>query len=121
MGPASFVSKGGNRYYILFVDDYTRFTWVYFMHHRSQLLSYYHSFVVMVHTQFSTSIKTFRFDSNGEYMSQAFCSFLSSEGTLPQLSCPGAHPQNGIAERKHCHILETARALLLGAYVPLQL
>ena len=33
-GPALFVSKGGNRY-ILFVDDCIRFTWVYFMHHRS--------------------------------------------------------------------------------------
>ena len=88
------------------------------MHHRSQLLSHYRSFVAMVRTQFSTSIKTFRSDSGGECISQAFRSFLSSEGTLPQLSCPGAQPQNGVAERKHRHILETARALLLGAYVP---
>lgn len=72
----------------------------------------------MVHTQFSTSIKTFRSDSGGEYTSHAFRAFLSSEGTLPQLSCPGAHPQNGIAERKHRHNLETTRALLLGAYLP---
>ena len=72
----------------------------------------------MIHTQLSASIKTFRSDSGGEYTSQAFRSFLSTEGTLPQLSYLGAHAQNGIAERKHRHILKTACALLLGAFVP---
>ena len=118
MGPTPFISKGGNQYYVLFIDNYTRFTWLYFIHHRSQLLSLYRSFIAMVRIQFSASIKTFRSDSGGEYTSQAFRAFLSSEGTLPQLSCPGAHPQNEAAERKHCHILETACALLLGASIP---
>jgi hypothetical protein len=45
----------------------------------------------MIHTQFSTHIKTFRSDSGGEYLSDTFCQFLTSEGTLAQLSCPGAH------------------------------
>jgi len=71
----------------------------------------------MVHTQFSTSIKVFRSNSGGEYVSDALCQFLASEGTLPQLSCSGAHTQNGVAERKHRHLIETVIATMFIAWL----
>jgi len=88
------------------------------MKHRSELRSIYESFVCMIHTQFFAPIKVFRSDSGGEYLSDTFRQFLASEGTLAQLSCPGAHAQNGVAERKHRHLIETARTLLISSFVP---
>jgi hypothetical protein len=74
-------------YYVIFIDDYSRYTLIYFMKKRSQLFSIYQSFVRMIHTQFSSIILIFRSDSGREYLSTVFRQFLSFEGTLAQLSC----------------------------------
>jgi transposase InsO family protein len=82
---------------------------------RSEVLSIYKKFAAMVHTQFSTPFRVFHADSAGEYISHSLRAFLAEEGTPAQFSCPGAHAQNGVAERKHRHLLEMTRALMFAA------
>jgi transposase InsO family protein len=101
-----------------FIDVFSRRTWIYFMKHHSETFSIYRNFSTMIRTHFDTSICVFHVDSAGEYLSDALHQVLAEQGTLPQFSCLGAHAQNGVAERKHHHLLETARAFMIAISVP---
>ncbi|KAI3678432.1 hypothetical protein L6452_37724 [Arctium lappa] len=117
-GPAPHSSMGGARYFVIFIDDHTRFTWIYLMKYRSELPKIYMMFARMINTQFSKSIKILRADNAMEYKESSLLSFLQSQGTLSQYFCPGTSSQNGRAERKHRHILDTIRTLLVSAKCP---
>jgi hypothetical protein len=88
------------------------------MKHHSEALSIYKNLSSMIHTHFDTPIRVFRADSTGEYLFGALCQVLAEQGTLAQFSCPSAHAQNGVAEHKHRHLLETARALIIASSIP---
>ncbi|RVX03278.1 Retrovirus-related Pol polyprotein from transposon TNT 1-94 [Vitis vinifera] len=72
----------------------------------------------MIQTQFSSKLRVLRFDNGGEYVNQCFRTYFKHHGLVHETSCPQTPQQNGIAERKHRHILETARALLHEMHVP---
>jgi len=63
-------------------------------------------------------IKFFRCDLDGEYTSNKFCELFVLDGTIHQISCVDTLKQNGVAKRKHRHIVKTARSLLLSTFVP---
>ncbi|KAJ9548276.1 hypothetical protein OSB04_020819 [Centaurea solstitialis] len=117
-GPAPYPSMGGHRYFVIFNDDHTRFTWIYLMKHRSELPQLYINFARMIQTQFSKPIKILRADNAMEYKESSLIAFLRSQGTISQYYCPGTSPQNGRAERKHRHILDTVCTLLVSAKCP---
>lgn len=114
------MSTSGFTYYVLFIDDYSRFTWVYPLKHKSEVFSKFLAFKAYAEKQFSTSLQVFRTDGGGEYCSNSFANFLTQHGIVHQLSCPHTPSQNGVAERKHRHIVETTIALLHQSFLPLK-
>ena len=72
----------------------------------------------MIETQFNRTVKVFRLDNAQEYNDKSFLSFLDSNGTLLQRFCPYTSQQSGRAERKHRHILNVIRTLLISASLP---
>jgi hypothetical protein len=66
-GPSPIYSIGGSRYFVVFVDDYSHYSWVFLMRSRDELLNIYRNFANMVKTQFSKTIKVFRSDNAREH------------------------------------------------------
>jgi len=117
-GIAPVISHEHYRYFVTFIDDFTRFTWVYFLRSKSEVFSVFKALLALVETQFSAKIKILQSDSGGEYMSNEFQFFLQSHGIISQRSCPFTPQQNGVAERKNRHLLDVVRTLLLESCVP---
>uniref|UniRef100_A0A2N9FKW8 Integrase catalytic domain-containing protein n=1 Tax=Fagus sylvatica TaxID=28930 RepID=A0A2N9FKW8_FAGSY len=117
-GPSPTATVGGSKYFVIFVDDFSRYTWIYLMHNRSELSQIYRTFAQMISTQFSKTIKIFRTDNAMEYRDSQFLDFIHTQGTIIQRSCAGTSQQNGRAERKHRHILDSVRAFLISASCP---
>jgi transposase InsO family protein len=74
-GPITPASFGGQRYFIIFIDDYSEKCWVYFLKEKSETFETFKRFKVMVEKNIGTYIKFLRSDRGGEYLSNNFKNF----------------------------------------------
>lgn len=131
-GPMQVESKGGSKYMLTFKDDYSRYTTVYFVKHKSETLSKFQEYVNAVEKQTGQGIKTLniyadedevktiRSDNGGEYNSKNFDKYCAEKGILHEFTNPYSPQQNGVAERLNRTIMESARSMLYKANLPLQ-
>lgn len=115
-GPAPLLSLNGNRYFVLFVDDCTRFTWIYFMSQKSQVLYYFKIFQTMIKTQFNASIKELQTYWGGEYCTMS--TLLQQQGIKHRVPCPHTPSQNGMVEHRNRTIQEKGLTLLAQSCLP---
>uniref|UniRef100_A0A251TUQ9 Putative zinc finger, CCHC-type n=1 Tax=Helianthus annuus TaxID=4232 RepID=A0A251TUQ9_HELAN len=117
-GPSPVVSVDNYRYYVAFVDDHSRFCWIYPLRLKSEFYKVLTIFMKFVQTQFSRKIKVFQSDGGTEFVNHNVRSLFEENGTFHRLSCPYTPQQNGRVERKHRHIVETGLAMMFNAKLP---
>jgi len=73
-------SFGNSKYFILFIDELTRITWIYFLSKKAQVFYVFKKFVNLVETESGYKLKTLRFDNGKEYTSKQFDKFCEDFG-----------------------------------------
>lgn len=103
-------------YYVIFIDDCTRFTWYFPLRLKSDFLQCFIDFHKFVQTRFDKQIHIFQSDGGGEFSSEVFDSCFRHNGVYHQMSCPQTPEQNRRAERKHRNITELGLTMLFNSF-----
>lgn len=111
-GPMRTDSIGGSRFFLTFIDDFSRKIWVYFLKAKSEVFEYFKTFRTFVEKQSGKSIKALRSDCGGEYTANHFQEYLKQNGIHHQYTTRYTPQQNGVAERKNRTVMEMARCML---------
>ncbi|KAL4367990.1 hypothetical protein GQ457_05G026520 [Hibiscus cannabinus] len=112
------LSLGGNKYFILFIDDFTRMTWVYFMKEKSQVFKVFKKFKALAEVQSGCKLQKLISIRGKEYTSTKFDLFCEDEGIEHQLTVGYTPQKNGVSERKNRTVMEMARCMLMEKNLP---
>ncbi|XP_073115021.1 retrovirus-related Pol polyprotein from transposon TNT 1-94 isoform X2 [Elaeis guineensis] len=117
-GPMNTPSWNKSRYFLLFIDDYSRMCWMYFLIQKSEAIEKFQKFKAIVEKESEHMIKILRTDRGGEFLCNDFDSFCKKNGIRRQLTVRHTSEQNGVAERKNRTVVEMARSMLQGKMLP---
>ena len=120
-GPIIPSSFGKNKYFLLFIDDFSRKTWVYFLKEKSEAFVSFKKFKTHVEKESNYKIQALRTDRGGEFTSKEFNEFCDTNGIRRLLTVSHSPQQNGVVERKNRTILEMARSMLKSKEMPKEL
>ncbi|GMF33539.1 unnamed protein product [Phytophthora fragariaefolia] len=112
MGPVRTVSKGGAKYVLTFVDDYSRYVVAYFMKTKSEVANKLKGFKAFYENQWGERLKCLRSDNDTEFVNKTFTELCRRNGIMHQRTVPYSPQQNGVAERMNRTIMEKARSML---------
>jgi hypothetical protein len=111
-GPIAYISIDGSKYCLVIVDDYSSFTWVFFLQEKSQTQETLKRFLRRAQNEFGLRIKKIRSNNGTKFKNSQIEGFLEEEGIKHEFSSPYKPQQNGVVERKNRTLLDMARTML---------
>ena len=112
------LTRGGNRYIITFIDDFSRYAYVYLLKNKSDAFDKFKEFLLEVENQFGKKVKQIRSDRGREYESTGFNSFVQLLGIIHETTPPYSPASNGVAKRKNRTLIGMTNAILIDSGAP---
>nr|GFB26731.1 putative ribonuclease H-like domain-containing protein [Tanacetum cinerariifolium] len=106
-------------YCLVITNDYSRFTWVFFLATKDETRPILNTFVTSLENQLSLKVKVVRSDNGTEFKNFDLNQFCELKGIKREFSVPKTPQQNGIAERKNRTLIEAARTMLADSLLPI--
>ncbi|KAJ9552804.1 hypothetical protein OSB04_016849 [Centaurea solstitialis] len=119
-GHVNIQSMGGKRFTLVIVDEYSRYTWVFFLRAKSETPQLIISFILRMEKYNQITIHSIRSDHGTELKNSVLDELLVSKGISQNFSSVRTPQQNGVAERRNRTLIEAARSMLIEAHLPSQ-
>lgn len=120
-GPMPTTAIKGERYFVTFIDEKSRYLKVYPIKSRESVGEVFEEFKHFVENQTGKRIKCVRTDNGAEYKGGKFASVIKSSGIKHELTVPGSPHQNGMAERMNLTLINQVKCMLEEAGLPYDL
>lgn len=114
-GPVKVQSRGGKRYIIVVVDDYSRYTWVRFLRSKAEAAELLINLINQIQNQFGSKVAGIMSDHGTEFENSTLDGFCAENGIHQNFSAPRTPQQNGVVKRKHRTLVEIGRTMLIDS------
>lgn len=115
VGPMPVSSLSGQKYFVTFIDDFSKKLHAYAMKQKSEVFELFVVFHKLAEKQTGKKIKVIRSDNGTEYVNKQFEKFCEDHGIIHQKTVPYTPQLNGVAERMNRTILDRIRCMLIDA------
>ncbi|GJZ50070.1 putative ribonuclease H-like domain-containing protein [Tanacetum coccineum] len=117
-GPTSVRSINHKTYCLVITDDFSRFSWTFFLRTKDETSAILKDFIRQIENQLNQKVKTIRCDNGTEFKNKDMIEFCGLKGIKREYSNARTPQQNGVAERKNRTLIEAARTMLADSFLP---